>query len=133
MTKYELREYRNITREIKQINEERERLYALAQRCVRAPSSIPGVHGMHDPLPDIMDKLTDLDQQLNPLMDRLLTERSRIEKALNELLGRERHIMRSYYIEGLSWTEVAKRSGYSIAQIFRIHRKSLNFLKYDSP
>lgn len=121
MTKDELREYRYIRLELEQCDRESARLYSIAERCVKCPSSVPGFGRDRDPYPDIMDKLSDVQAQASALFCDLLVQRQRIETALGELSGRERCLMRARYIDGLGWKKIADMLGYSIDHTWKVH------------
>ena len=52
-------------------------------------------------------------------------EIARAEQSINHLPGLKHAIFRLRYMEGLSWTLVAQRTGYSEKQVFWIQRKTL--------
>lgn len=68
---------------------------------------------------------------------RLLREKSRelaealgvIERAIEKLEPRERHLVRLHYIDGLTWEQVAVEMGYGWRQVHRIHGDALAKLK----
>jgi len=125
MTKQRLKEYRSLKLELIQLQNEKECLYSMAGNCVRHAGKPPGYGGKHDPLPDIMDKLSDVDKVLLPLIERATREMGQIEKAIEGLPPTERVLMRAYYIEGLSWDGVAKRMSYSKRNVLRVHGRIL--------
>jgi RNA polymerase sigma factor (sigma-70 family) len=53
----------------------------------------------------------------------------RIETAIESLQPRERTLIRLYYIDGLTWEEVAVKMNYTWRHTHRIHSNALNRLK----
>lgn len=53
-----------------------------------------------------------------------------IEKEIEELPSLERRIIRFRYIDGMKWSEISKLTGYSRAQLWRLHDK---ITKDDAP
>lgn len=108
MTKEQLRQYRSIKIETRQIERRIEELE-------RHTADID----ITQPLQDLYRK------KLKVLIDNQL----RIEKAIEDLNPTERELMRLRYIDGADWTEVAATIHYEWTQTHRIHARALAKIK----
>jgi DNA-directed RNA polymerase specialized sigma24 family protein len=88
------------------------------------------VLGQHDPMPMIMDRLTNIRTMADALNARLCDAKLRIERAIDGLPSVQRRLMRARYIEGKSWEVLADEMTYSVMQLHRIHKKALESLKF---
>lgn len=130
MDKYQLRNfrrrYRNAGLELEQLARERNRLYAIAERCTRSPSMAPGYGGSSDPYPDIFDRMGELEAKAEQRLAEMCDVRMKVERAIEPLPGRERRLMRAYYIEGMTWEQVAEMLGYmDVRHVYRLHASAL--------
>ena len=107
MTKEQLRQYRSIQIEIRQLER---RMIELEQN-----GNYDIVHPLHDLY---REKLVGL-----------VKGQMKIEKAIEELNPIERELMRLRYIDGADWTEVAATIHYEWTQTHRIHAKALAKIK----
>jgi RNA polymerase sigma factor (sigma-70 family) len=119
MEREKLQQYRQLCREIEELEEEKQ---ALAEG--RLPSSWPlgGISGKGapgDPTGRTAAKLWDLAVLLANKLNELIALRTEIEQAVEGLPPEERRILRLYYIDGLTWEAVAEEVGYSVRQLSR--------------
>lgn len=103
MTKEQLREYRQIKKELAALE-------VLARKIERYGTA---------------ELRADYDQK----REKLATELLRIEQAIETLDSTERTLMRLRYIDGLSWQAIALRISYSWQQTHRIHARALIKIK----
>lgn len=103
MTKEQLREYRQIKKELAALE-------VLARKIERYGTE---------------ELRADYDQK----REKLATELLRIEQAIETLDSTERTLMRLRYIDGLSWQAIALRISYSWQQTHRIHARALIKIK----
>ena len=109
MTKEQLRNYRNIKKELRQIEQ---RLRTLEKR----PESEE----------EILQPLREFyDSKLKELVDAQLT----IENSISGLKPTERELVRLRYFDGLPWYRVAIIINYSEQQTHRIHSRILRKLE----
>lgn len=80
-------------------------------------------------LEEAVVRLTDLRSQYARKVEELTAELAEIERAIEPLRPRERQLIRLYYIEGMTWEEVAVVMRYSWRQIHRIHGDALRDLE----
>lgn len=132
MTKEQLRAYRDIKRERDdlrdKINNLEGKLYAPGTQ--RLDGQPRGGSGHSD---EWRDSLIDEKNELYILYKEKETQLSaavlEIERAIDSLAPRQRTLMRLYYIDGLTWEEVAVKMGYVWRHVHRIHGEALEILK----
>lgn len=103
MTKEQLREYRQMTKELAALE-------VLARKIERHSTE---------------ELRADYEQR----QEKLAAELLRIEQVIETLDSTERTLMRLRYIDGLSWQAIALRISYSWQQTHRIHARALIKLK----
>ena len=113
MTKYELRQYRDISREIEQLREQQAGLI----RLVKEHDGQPRGSGISDPTGKAGATMATISSRIDDLLVRLLELRDEIERAIEHLPPRERMLMRYYYIDCMTWEQVAERMHYSLRRI----------------
>lgn len=124
-----LRQYRAIRLEITQLENERLHWRERAGRCVRNPDSLGVKSGRRDPLPEIMDRLDEIDRMLEQRLGELCRTRLEIEGAVERLDGIERVLMRAHYLENKTWARVADELGYTWRWINKLHERALGKLE----
>ena len=95
MTKYELRQYRDISREIEQLREQQAGLI----RLVKEHDGQPRGSGISDPTGKAGATMATISSRIDDLLVRLLELRDEIERVIEHLPPRERMLMRYYYID----------------------------------
>lgn len=115
----QMKQYRQLCREIADLEAEKE---ALAQG--RVPSSWPvGVYakgsGTNDTTGETAAKLWELSCLLAEKLNRLIELRIQIEQDIDSYSPENRRILRLYYIDGLTWENVADEVGYSQRHLSR--------------
>jgi len=126
VTKQQLREYRDIKAQVRQLDEQIREWRYRASCCVKEVSSVtPGTSRWNDYLPHIIDKITECEKARDDKIVKLVN----IEAALTVLDEREARIFRAYYIEGKNWDMVAHEMNYCVEYIIRIHGWALKKLQ----
>ena len=130
MTKERLRKYRDLCKELEQVQRKIESLETTlysptAQRLTGMPSN----PSAGNPLEDMAAKHLELLDYYKAKNIELAAEQLAIEQAIDSLEYRERTLLRLYYIDGLKWEEVCVRISYSWRQTHKIHAKALEKLK----
>ena len=129
MDKQTLMQYRQLCREIRELEEEKEALAA-----GNLPGSWPlGIGGhsrgkIKDNVGNCAVQLWQLSQLLAQRLNQLIALRREIEDFIADLQPEERRILRLYYIEGLTWEQTAERLEYSVRQINRKQRQIMQQL-----
>ena len=109
MTKEQLRQYRSIKIEIRQLER---RIYEMDVLChLNEDITYPLIRLYREQLAELIEG------QL------------KIEKAIESLNPTERELMRLRYIDGADWTEVAATIHYEWTQTHRIHARALAKIK----
>lgn len=131
MTKEQLKAYRDMKKEKDDLEQRIEalnaQLYGMrAQRLDGMPRGGSGENYGTEILIQTKDNLLAL------LRGKKLTlgaQLVKIERAIEKLEPRERHLVRLHYIDGLTWEQVAVEMDYSWRQVHRIHGDALAKLK----
>lgn len=115
----QMKQYRQLCREIAELEAEKQALAA-----GRLPSSWPlGVYAQKsepaDPTGETAAKMWRLAQLIADRLNELIDLRLKIEKTIEGYPPEERRILRLYYIDGLSWENVAAEVGYSSRHLSR--------------
>jgi RNA polymerase sigma factor (sigma-70 family) len=130
MTKERLREYRDLHRELKQIEEKVETMEsALYSPKIPRMTGMPSAAGNGNSKEDLAAKHIELLDYYRKKQQELYTEQIAIEKAIESLPYRERTLLRLYYIDGLTWEEVCVNINYSWRRVHQIHAAALRMLK----
>lgn len=133
MDKQTFQQYRQLCREIRELEEEKE---ALAEGSLPASWPVGGLRGKglpKDTVGNAAARLWQLSQLLAQRLNQLITLRKEIEKTIEALQPEERRLLRLYYIEGLNWEQVAERLDYSTRQICRKQQQIMQRLFPDQP
>ena len=135
MTKEELRSYRALTKERKQLEtllEEIESpLYsAKVQRLTGMPFSPGTGSGESGSAQErLADRTMELRARYAEDIAELAERQLAIEQAIDALPSTMRQQLRARYIEGLTWEEVCVGMGYGWRQTHRIHAEALQRMK----
>lgn len=132
MTKEQLRAYRDLKTEHDLLSQKLEELetelYGIqAQRLDGMPHS--NREGSSDKTDILLDRKTLLHARYMVKKVELAKAVLAIEDAIEKLTPRERTLIRLYYIDGLTWEQVAVKMNYSWRQVHRIHGAALAQLK----
>ncbi len=127
MTKERLRNYKNIRREVTQLQE----LICQLRVDIAAPRSqqLTGMpHGSSragSAIETAVERLVELEDLYTAKLKTLVDEQLAVEAAISSLEPAERQLMRARYIEGRKWEEVCVLIGYSWQQTHRLHARAL--------
>lgn len=131
MDKRRLLDYRALQKEIKELQQERERLEAGMLGAVRF-DRLPGGGGVSDPAGELASKLAELDALLAGRTALLIERRTDIENAISSLPdSRSRRLIRLRYICGKSWEDVARELGYEKRWVLVLHSRILRKMAED--
>lgn len=121
-----LSRYRRINARINRLLEEQGRWREIAMRTTPSMSQAPGGGGSGSPIERPMDKVLEIDAEINREIDELQIVRQEICAALNQLEDENLKLLMEYrYIDGLTWEQIAVKMNYSYMQICRLHGKAL--------
>jgi len=130
LDKAELRQYRDLMLEAKELAEEIEQLRYRAQSR-QWPDGQPRGNYAGDKMSGIVAKVADLSNLLEAKKESLLYRRRLIEEAIDKLEPIERRLIRLRYVQGLSWEKVCVDINYSWQHTHRLHAAALAKLKKD--
>ena len=128
MTKEKLEQYRQICREIEELEREKE-AWANGRSgsdWLGDPRRNEGCHS--DPTGQAAAHLWELSCMLAARLNELIALRLEIEQAIVTLPPDERRIIRLYYVEGHTLESVAELVGYSVRHLWRKRKEILQKL-----
>ena len=121
-----LSRYQRLNQRIDRLLEEQSRWREKAMRITPVLSPVPGGGGSGSPIERPMDKVLEIDAEINREIDELQIVRQEIRAALNQLEDENLKLLMEYrYINGLTWEQIAVKMNYSYMQICRLHGKAL--------
>lgn len=129
--KERLKEYRNLEKEIRKLEEEVEVIYTKAT----APGKYRLSHEQHSPnlepdrMAELVSDMTDKALMLGNCIRQAKNERQAIEDMISSLKPAERQLIRMRYVEGLRWENIAVELTYSIQHVWRLHGNILSRLE----
>ena len=129
MTKAELREYRELAKEVRQLSDQIMELRTeMDYPRIAQLDGMPKTQTRGDRMERLMIRLEKMEQKYERKRLDLLTIMDTIEDAIEILPSRERQLIRHYYIGGLTWEEVCVQMHLSWRHIHRIHDSALRAL-----
>ncbi len=121
-----LSRYIPASRSIDRLLEEQYRWKCLAIKVTSTLSPVPGGGESGSPIERPMDKVDELEKEINREIDELVKIREEIEAVLGQLEDRNlRDLMKYRYIDGLTWEQVAEKMHYSWRHTCRLHGEAL--------
>lgn len=121
-----LSRYRRLNQRIDRLLEEQSRWRERALKITPTLSQAPGGGGSGSPIERPMDKVLEIDVEINREIDTLQTIRQEIRETLNQLEDESLKLLMEYrYIDGMTWEQIAVKMHYSYMQICRLHGRAL--------
>lgn len=121
-----LSRYRRLNQRIDRLLEEQSRWREKAMRITPVLSPVPGGGGSGSPIERPMDKVLEIDVEINREIDELQIVRQEIRAALNQLEDENLKLLMEYrYIDGLTWEQIAVKMNYCWRQVCRKHGQAL--------
>ena len=130
MTEQDLKNYSNIKKELKQINERIQELEH-AKHSISSPiwSDMPtGGHGDHDKIGLMLIRIEEQTEMYWDKYNNLLELQNDIETSIEKLDPIERTVIRYKYFEGKTFEDIADIINYSFMTVRRIHKRSIEKL-----
>lgn len=122
-----LLQYRRVVREVQDLETEIQRWRSRAEQMTAGYGPTPSGGGDGRSLEHTVAHIDDLTRQLDQRLDRLVTLRREIGRAIDSVPdARLRELLRLRYIEGLSFEQIAVRMNYSWRQVIRLHGAALS-------
>lgn len=127
ITKNELRLYRQLKKEAKELAEQIEELELtmIVPGCQQI-TGMPMYHSAdHDKIANVVAKAEQMRKVYFDKMNILLDLQADIEAAIEKLEPEERRLIRLYYFTGITWEEVAVQMNYCWQHVHKLHRNIL--------
>ena len=128
MTKHELRQYRAMCAEIKQLQDLIEEVESRVYDPKLHPlTGLPGAPTMRNGSTQerTLDSVSSLLDYYRCRLDKLCCRQLCIEQAIDGLTGEQRLLMRYRYIQGLHWEKICVTMNVSWATAHRLHAAAL--------
>ena len=121
-----LSRYRRLNQRIDRLLEEQSRWRERALKITPTLSQAPGGGESGSPIERPMDKVLEIDVEINREIDKLQIVRQEIRNTLNQLEDENLKLLMEYrYIDGLTWEQVAEKMHYSWRHTCRLHGEAL--------
>ena len=121
-----LSRYRRLNQRIDRLLEEQSRWRERALKITPTLSQAPGGGGNGSPIERPMDKVLEIDVEINREIDEMQIARKEIRETLNQLEDENLKLLMEYrYIDGMTWEQIAVKMHYSYMQICRLHGRAL--------
>lgn len=121
-----LSRYRRLNQRIDRLLEEQSRWREMALKITPVLSQTPGGGESGSPIERPMDKVLEIDEEINREIDELQTVRQEIRAALNQLEDENLKLLMEYrYIDGLTWEQIAEKMDYSRQWVTSLHGTAL--------
>lgn len=118
--------YRRLNQRIDRLLEEQNRWRERALKITPTLSQAPGGGGNGSPIERPMDKVLEIEEEINQEIDELQIVRQEIRNTLNQLEDENLKLLMEYrYIDGMTWEQIAVKMHYSYMQICRLHGRAL--------
>lgn len=121
-----LSRYIALNRRVDRLLEEKAKWWSLCLKVTPSLSPAPGGGESGSPVERPMDKVLEIDEEINREIDELQTVRQEIRAALNQLEDENLKLLMEYrYIDGLTWEQIAVKMNYCWRQVCRKHGQAL--------
>ncbi len=125
-----LSRYRRMSKRIDRLLEEQSRWREMALKITPVLSQTPGGGESGSPIERPMDKVLEIDVEINREIDTLQTIRQEIREALNQLEDENLKLLMEYrYIDGMTWEQIAEKMDYSRQWVTSLHGMALQKIK----
>ncbi len=122
--------YRRLNQRIDRLLEEQSRWRERALKITPTLSQAPGGGGSGSPIERPMDKVLEMEEEINEEIDTLQTIRHQIRDTLNQLTDESLKLLMEYrYIDGMTWEQIADKMNYSWRQVYRKHEEALSKIR----
>jgi DNA-directed RNA polymerase specialized sigma24 family protein len=125
-----LRGVRVNMRRVGEVEERLRRMRAQLEGRVSRTSRTPGSRTRWG---DCVDEMIDLERRYDEQLRELCRERLRVVKMIEGVKSpAAREVLELYYLDGLSWREVARRVSYSVRNVQILHGRALEEISLHS-
>ena len=120
-----LRSYRYLKSEAERLEEELAYWRSKAEKMTRELSGMPSGSGGGDKVPACVEKIWELERELNAKLSDIVEQRQAIERAIESLPNKQKQLMHYRYIDGMKWEKVAVEMNLEYRWVLRIHGRAL--------
>ena len=125
-----LSRYRRLNQRIDRLLEEQSRWREQALKITPTLSQAPGGGGSGSPIERPMDKVLEIDVEINREIDEMQIARKEIRETLNQLEDENLKLLMEYrYIDGMTWEQIAVKMHYGFQWVCKLHGRALNRLR----
>lgn len=125
-----LSRYRRLNQRIDRLLEEQNRWRERALKITPTLSQAPGGGGNGSPIERPMDKVLEIDVEINREIDEMQIARKEIRETLNQLEDESLKLLMEYrYIDGMTWEQIAEKMDYSRQWVTSLHGMALQKIK----
>ena len=130
MTKQDLRAFRSQSAEVRQIEEQLERMMKVAPQISQFDKVLVESDREGSQVEQTVEKYLALRERYEDILNAYIDEKLRIERAFAECLTpNERAALRYYYFEGFTWEKTAEQIDKSTRYVLTLHKWALIKLK----
>ena len=120
-----LRSYGYLKNEAERLEEELACWRSKAEQMTRELSGMPSGSGGGDKLPTCVEKILELERELNAKLSKMVEQRKEIERAIEALPDKQKQLLRYRYIDCMKWEKVAVEMNMEYRWVLRIHGRAL--------
>ena len=125
-----LSRYRRLNARIDRLLEEKSRWRERALKITPTLSQAPGGGGSGSPIERPMDKVLEIEKEVDREIDEMQIARREIRETLNQLEDENLKLLMEYrYIDGLTWEQIAEKMDYSRQWVTSLHGVALQKIK----
>ena len=122
-----LSRYRRLNVRIDRLLEEQSRWRERALKITPTLSQAPGGGESGSPIERPMDKVLEIDVEINREIDEMQIARKEIRETLNQLEDESLKLLMEYrYIDGMTWEQIAVKMHYGFQWVCKLHGKALS-------
>lgn len=124
-----LKSYRYLIKEAERIEEELEYWHSRSEKITREMSAQPSAKGGQNQISSSVEKIIELEKELQQTYKVLLERKTEIEKAVDALQNETyRLILKLKYINGNNWESIAVKMNYNYRWTLYLHGRALQAL-----
>lgn len=120
-----LQSYRFLKSDVERLEEELVYWHSKSEKMTRAMSGMPSGSGDGDQVSSSVEKIMELESQLEDKLSRMVEQRRKIEELIASLPERQQQVLYARYIDGLTWKQVSQKMYLEYRWVLKIHGRAL--------
>lgn len=108
---------------------DRDRLLEMATKITPDMTGMPHACGVSDKVGNAAVRLAALAERINRLVDQYVDHKEAVEAVLKKLPAKEYAVLHRYYVQYMTYDEIAQDLGYSAVNVWRLKRHGMALLK----